>query len=72
MKKANAPTPEEATKAMTALRKLRDTFKSGRISYDNAKHFSEPYIATINAYMKSKARAAGVSFKPMSFTGFMR
>lgn len=67
-----SPTTEEAQKAQEALAKLKMLLHTGRISYDNAAHFAEPHLKTLNAYTKAKARDAGLSVKPISFSGYMR
>ena len=66
------PTKEQASEATEALNKIKASLRIGRISYDNAKHFSIPYLDTLNAYTKNRAKAAGLTSRKITFTGFMR
>jgi hypothetical protein len=66
------PTKEQAQEASQALAKIRDLLRAGRISYDNAKHFAQPHIATLDAYAASKAREIGLRPRKFSFAAFMR
>lgn len=66
------PTAEESHHAIEALNSIKAALRTGRISYDNAKHFALPYLATFNEYSKAKAKERGLTIKPITFAGFMR
>lgn len=66
------PSKQQAAEATEALNRIKASLRLGRISYDNAKHFSQPYLDTLNAYAKNRAKAAGLTTRSISFTGFMR
>lgn len=68
----NTKEKKAVNEAVKALNKIKTLMSTGKISYDNAKFFATPYLETVNAYGKARAKEAGLSFRATSFSGFMR
>lgn len=66
----------EKTPAQNAKEKLdqiKYAMAIGRITYDQAKDYAQPYLDTLNKELAARARQAGLSTgRKITFTGYMR
>jgi DNA-binding PucR family transcriptional regulator len=54
------------------LEAIRQRLAVGVITYDQARDYAEPHLANLNAELAQRARKASLSFRKVSFTGYMR